>query len=458
LKAITVTQLNNQIKSILESHFEIVLVEGEVSKVVYHSSGHLYFTIKDDKSSINCAMWRSNLSRMKFKLKEGDKVLVYGAVNLYVPRGEYKLIAQEITPSGIGALQLAFERLKEELSALGYFDEDKKKPLPKFPKRIAIVTSSTAAALQDMLRIAKKRWLLSEFYLFNTLVQGEEAAEDIAKNIKKADEYRFEDGDGFDLIIVGRGGGSKEDLWAFNERVVADAIFEAKTPIISAVGHEIDYLISDFVADKRAATPSNAMEIALPDKNEILMMIDEMINTFEYKAFHIVQKKEKALHHLKELFEANSIEKRLQNIEHEIEFVKEKFFNSINVVISKKETEIKNLNESFKIFSPVNRIKKYEEEISFLSKNLRALTNEIIYTKQNALNSLKSVYETMNPQKREKEGFGEIIKNGKRTSLNKIEIDDIFFIENTTTSVKVKALDKRENPCSVKNISSKLKS
>ena len=305
MKPISVTQLNNQIKSILESHFEIVLVEGEVSKVTYHSSGHLYFTIKDENSSINCAMWRSNLSKMKFELKVGDKVLIYGAINLYVPRGEYKLIAQSIEPSGIGALQLAYERLKEELSKLGYFDEDRKKPLPKFPKKIAIVTSSTAAALQDMLRIANKRWRLTKFYLFNTLVQGEGAAEDIARKIKMADEFVFEDGSKFDLIIVGRGGGSKEDLWPFNERVVADAIFEAKIPIISAVGHEIDYLISDFVADKRAATPSNAIEIALPDSNEILMMIDDMINAFNFKFENILFKKEKQLKHLFEMFEAN---------------------------------------------------------------------------------------------------------------------------------------------------------
>jgi len=457
MKPISVSQLNNQIKSILDSHFEIVYVEGEVSKVVYHSSGHLYFTLKDENSAINCAMWRGNLSKLKFRLKEGDKVLVYGAINLYIPRGEYKLIAQSITPSGIGALQLAFERLKEELSALGYFDEKYKKTLPKFPKRIAIVTSSTAAALQDMLRVAKKRWLLSEFYLFNTLVQGEGAAEDIARNIRRANEYIFEDGSRFDLIIVGRGGGSKEDLWAFNERVVADAIFEAEIPIISAVGHEIDYLISDFVADRRAATPSNAIEIALPDKNEILLMIDEMINSFEYKMNSIILKKEKIVSHLKELFQANSIDKKIENIEREISFIKDKFKNSLEVFIQDKVFAINHLRSSFETFSPMSRIKKQEEDIKLLKKSLKSLTNEVLYAKLNALKSLKSVYESLNPQKREKEGFGEIVKNGKRISLNKIEIDDIFFIQNTTTSVKVKALEKRKSPCSAKSTLSKLK-
>ncbi len=445
MKAITVTQLNNQIKSILESHFEIVLVEGEVSKVIYHSSGHLYFTLKDEKSAINCAMWRSNLARMRFKLKEGDKVYVYGAVNLYVPRGEYKVIATSIEPSGIGALQLAFERLKKELKALGYFDENKKKPLPKFPKRIALITSATGAALQDMLRIAKKRWLLSEFYLFNTLVQGEGAAEDIAKNIKKADNFRFEDGKGFDLIIIGRGGGSKEDLWAFNEKVVADAIYEATTPLISAVGHEVDYLISDFVADKRAATPSNAMEIALPDKNELLMGIDEMLRNFEYKFLHILQKKEKQLMHLKELFEVNSIENRFNELKKEINFLKEQFDVGIKNVLDKKENETKNLLALFKINSPLKKIKQYEEEIGFLNKNFVYLTNEVLNKKEKEVDLLKNAFESLNPKKREKEGFGEIIKNGRRISLSKIEIDDIFFIENTSVSIKVKALDKKES-------------
>ena len=295
MRAISVTELNNQIKSILDSHFEVVLVKGEVSKVTYHTSGHLYFTLKDESSSINCAMWRSNLKKLKFELKSGDEVFVYGAVNLYVPRGEYKLIATDIEPVGVGALQIAFERLKEELLKLGYFDESKKKSIPKFPKRIAIITSETSAALQDMLRIAKKRWLLSKFYLFNVLVQGEGAAEDIARKIEIADNFKFDDNRGFDLIIVGRGGGSKEDLWAFNERVVADAIYKASTPIISAVGHEIDYLISDFVADKRAATPSNAMEIALPDKNEILMFLDEKFKELFNLMNNIFDRKEKEL-------------------------------------------------------------------------------------------------------------------------------------------------------------------
>ena len=438
MKSISVTQLNNQIKSILESHFQIVLVEGEVSKAVYHSSGHLYFVIKDENSSISCAMWRSNLSKMKFKVKEGDKILVYGAVSLYMPRGEYKLIAQNIEPSGIGALQKAYEQLKEELKNLGYFEENKKKSLPRFPKRIAIVTSATAAALADMLRIANKRWKLTKFYLFNTLVQGEEAASDIALKIKMADDFRFEDGIGFDLIIIGRGGGSKEDLWPFNERVVADAIFEAKTPVISAVGHEIDYLISDFVADKRAATPSNAMEIALPDSNEILMMIDEMINAFSYKFKNILYKKEKNLNHLKEIFEANSIDKKLDMKLETIEVIKNRFANQIRGILNIKVNKIEMLKNEFNALSPKNRLENDKKVVEILKNEFKRNLENKITLKENEINSLKNAFEVLNPKKREEI---DIAKNGKKIELSDLKTEDIFEVMNTKRKITSKVLE-----------------
>ena len=445
MKPISVTQLNNQIKSILESHFQIVLVEGEVSKAVYHSSGHLYFTIKDENSSISCAMWKSNLAKLRFKVKPGEKVLVYGAVNLYVPRGEYKLIAQSIEPSGIGALQKAYEQLKEELNRLGYFDEERKKPLPRFPKKIAIVTSATAAALQDMLRIANKRWRLTKFYLFNALVQGDMAAEDIARKIKMADEFVFEDGSGFDLIIVGRGGGSKEDLWPFNERVVADAIFAAKTPVISAVGHEIDYLISDFVADKRAATPSNAMEIALPDGNEVLMMIDEMINSFNFKFENILYKKEKQLKHITEIFESNSINKKLEIYLQNIEILKNKFNNEMKAILNIKQNRLEILKNEFNALSPQNTLEKFSKEIEIMIIQLRRNFENVLYRKKREIEALKNGFEILNPENRQKEGFVEIAKNGKKIKLEDLKINDIFDVVNTYVKVSSKALKITKN-------------
>jgi len=442
LTPVSVTQLNNQIKSIVESHFEIVLVEGEVSKVVYHSSGHLYFTLKDESSSISCAMWRSNLSRMKFRLKEGEKVYVYGALSVYVPRGEYKIIAQSIEPSGIGALQRAYEELKEELEKLGYFDKERKKPLPKFPKRIAIVTSATGAALQDMLRVASKRWLLSEFYLFNALVQGEGAAEDIAVKIKKADEFVFEDGRGFDVIIIGRGGGSKEDLWPFNERAVADAVFEAETPVVSAVGHEIDYLISDFVADVRAATPSNAMEIVLPDKNEILLNLDEMKNMFIYKTTHIIQKKEKELSYLKEILSANSPQRQLDMKLKECELMFKRFNHAYLSKLQHYEKELNELKNTLAALSPITKINSFDKEVNLLKDLFKNRVIQIISSKENELINLQNAYNTLNPKKREKKGFAEVSINGKKIDLQKINPGDVFEVSNADVLVRAKALEK----------------
>ncbi len=427
MKPVTITELNNQLKSLVDTHFEIVYVKGEVSKVTYHTSGHLYFTLKDENSSINCAMWRSNVKGMKSPLRVGDEVEVFGGVSVYVPRGEYKLIAQKITFGGIGELQIAFERLKEELKNLGYFDN--KKPLPQFPKRVALITSKTGAALQDMLRVAKKRWLLSKFYLFDTLVQGDGAKESIAKNIKKADEFRFEDGRGFDLIIVARGGGSKEDLWAFNERVVADAIFEAKTPIISAVGHEIDYLISDFVADKRAATPSNAIEIALPDKNELLLRIDEMISSFNLAFLNILHRKEFMLNGVKDGF--RRVFERFSFYQKEIENLKGLFDKEFEEILTGKGREIESLVREFE--------KIMQNKISFINSEFDNAIAQILNFKYNNVNLLLNSFEMLNPKKR---GCIEIIKNNKKVKLKELEIGDEIVLRDLEFRVRVKVLNK----------------
>ena len=440
MKAITVTELNNKIKSVLDAHFEVVLVEGEVSKVTYHSSGHLYFTVKDDNSSIDCAMWRSNLRKINFKLKPGDNVFLYGAVNVYVPRGEYKLIVSNIEPIGVGALQLEYERLLKELRDKGYFEN--KKPLPKFPKKIALITSKTGAALQDMLRVAQKRWGLSKFYLFNTLVQGREAGVDIARNIEKANNFIFEDGSRFDLIIVSRGGGSKEDLWCFNERVVAEAIHKSDIPLISAVGHEIDVLISDYVADKRAATPSNAMEIALPDRNEILQAIDEMIDRFEMLFQNILRSKESSLYHLKEVFEANSPLKKIENKKREVEYLEKDLQNVIKNILQEKELRLDEVKREFNYSSFNLKLNKYQNEISNLKTGFENSMKSVLNKKENNLKSLEEQFKLSNPKNREKEGFAEIVKDNKRIKLEDINEGDEFIIENTNSKILSKALKK----------------
>ncbi|RXJ86789.1 exodeoxyribonuclease VII large subunit [Arcobacter sp. CECT 8985] len=355
---ITVTALSTQIKSLLETTFMNIYVEGEISNLTYHSSGHIYFSIKDKNSTISCVMFRGNTKYLKFQLEVGLKINIRGSLTVYTPRGSYQLICNRIEPSGQGALALAYEQLKEKLKAKGYFEQSIKKTLPKYPKKIALVTSPTGAAIQDMLKVAHHRWNLVEFILVPTLVQGETAKEDIVSSINYADNLNC------DIMIVGRGGGSLEDLWAFNEEIVADAIYNAKTPIISSVGHEVDFLISDFVADVRAATPSNAIEIALPDMNEHRIYLDTLQQDFENRLKNILYTKEQNIIHLKRMYEQNSIETKFNLIASEIKMLKLSFENRFSNILNNCQNSVNLLKNSFEISNPKNRDKKGFVQIS----------------------------------------------------------------------------------------------
>lgn len=370
---ISVSTLNLQIKSLLETTFIQVYVEGEISNLTYHNSGHIYFSIKDENSTLSCVMFKGNTKYLKFQLENGLKIVITGSLTVYAPRGNYQLLCNKIEPSGIGSLSLAFEQLKTKLEAKGYFEKSRKKTLPRYPKKIAIVTSPTGAAIEDMKKVATHRWSLVEFILIPTLVQGEGASLDIANSIKYADKLNC------DIMIVGRGGGSIEDLWAFNEEIVANAIYEAKTPIISAVGHEVDYLISDFVADIRAATPSNAIEIALPDINEHRIYLDSLENEITNRFKNILFNKEQELKNMKKLFEQNSIETKFNFIQTQINFIK----SSLKI----------NLNQKF---------------LSY----------------QNQIDLLKSNYLLNHPDKKEKNGFVQISKSNKVINLADLKIGD----------------------------------
>ena len=263
----TVTELNNRIKGLLDLDplLADVCVRGELSNYKIYPSGHHYFTLKDSESSLRCVMFKSSASRLRFRPESGMGVTAFGRVSVYPRDGAYQLYCNALMPEGTGDLQVAFEQLKAKLSAEGLFDPAHKKPLPQFPERIAIITSSAGAAVHDMIRILSHRWPMTKVLLLPVRVQGTEAPAEIAGAIRYANEFKVAD-----LIITGRGGGSIEDLWAFNDERVARAIYASKIPVISAVGHEPDVTISDYVADRRASTPSNAAEIAVPDKNEML--------------------------------------------------------------------------------------------------------------------------------------------------------------------------------------------
>lgn len=267
----SVSQVNRYIKSLISEDYFLnrIYVRGEVSNCKYHTSGHIYFTLKDREGAIPCVMFAGSRGGLKFRLSEGQQVIVLGNISVYERDGRYQLYAREIVMEGRGLLYQQFEALKKELEQKGYFAQSHKKAIPAYPKQIGIVTARTGAAIQDMIHISARRNPYVQLILYPALVQGEQAAPSIVRGIKYLDRY------GVDVMIVGRGGGSIEDLWAFNERIVADAIYQCKTPVISAVGHETDVTISDFVADLRAPTPSAAAELAVPEWSGILRRLEE---------------------------------------------------------------------------------------------------------------------------------------------------------------------------------------
>ncbi|MCZ6133589.1 exodeoxyribonuclease VII large subunit [Campylobacter ureolyticus] len=382
---ISVSELNEQAKTLLELNLSNLNVKGEISRLTKHSSGHWYFTLKDKDASVSCAMFRFNNQLVKFDPKDGDEVILEASASIYKESGRYQLIVKSMKEAGTGDLEKAFLELKEKLLKEGLFSQDHKKPLPKFPSKIAVITSIGSAAYEDIIKTAKARFDLCKLYFYNSLVQGNLAANDLIKALKKADLV------GYDAIVLARGGGSKEDLWCFNDESLARAIFEAKTPIISAVGHEIDFSISDFVADHRSITPTASMIDLLPDKNELIQKIDN--------------------------FETN-LKKA----------IKERFLNAKNKVL--------NLELSFKKIALNSKI-----EMSFT--NLKDIEHKLNFAIQGKISKFESDLAIKKALLEEKNHFFSITKNliqvqkdGKNISLNDLENGDIITLYSQTTSKK----------------------
>lgn len=277
--AISVRQLNLYVRSLLEgdSHLADITVFGEISNFKNHySSGHLYFTIKDSDAAIRCVMFRSNAQRIRFVPKDGMQVVLRGRVSLFEKDGQYQLYAEDMNPLGVGDISAQFEKIKEKLASEGLFDKESKRPIPKYPEKIAVITSETGAAVQDIINIISRRWPIAELILCPVAVQGESAVPEMLNALERV--YRLGTAD---VIIIGRGGGSIEDLWSFNSEELARKIYESPVPVISAVGHETDYTICDFVADLRAPTPSAAAELAVPDINELRKRINNLISSLK---------------------------------------------------------------------------------------------------------------------------------------------------------------------------------
>ncbi|MCR5608288.1 MAG: exodeoxyribonuclease VII large subunit [Lachnospiraceae bacterium] len=394
----TVTQVNNYIKGMFEQDCMLnnIYVRGEVSNCKYHSSGHIYFTLKDEYGQIACVMFAGMRRGLSFHMTEGQSVIVYGKVAIYERDGKYQLYASSIEPDGMGLLYMRFEELKKILSLKGYFDEDKKKAIPMYATKIGVITASTGAALQDIINITKRRNPYVNLYLFPTQVQGEGAAEKIASAIRKMDTYNL------DVCIVGRGGGSIEDLWAFNEKVVATAVYECNTPIISAVGHETDTTIIDYVADLRAPTPSAAAELAV----------------FDYKAF------ETKLNNYK-----NQLNSRMDNI-----------INNKRLMLDNMSVRLDHLGPSYKIM----QLRQY---LTDLYDKLDDSMKRVLVGKRHELDLYIEKLNALSPLNRLKSGYGLVydLDNKPVCSINNIKCDDEINIALIDGNIKAKVTDVKKN-------------
>lgn len=389
-RVLTVSQLNFYIKSLIEndSKLNIVFLSGEISNLTDHyRSGHIYLSLKDEKSVIRAVMFSGNARNLRFKPTDGMKVICRGRVAVYEPTGQYQLYIEDMQPDGIGALTLAYEQLKKKLAEKGFFDASHKKPLPKFPKTVGVITSPTGAAVQDIRNILYRRFPCINIVMCPVLVQGDSAPEQLVRAVKTLDMYNA-----CDVIIIGRGGGSIEDLWAFNDETLANAIYDCKIPVISAVGHETDFTICDFVSDMRAPTPSAAAELAVPDKAELMSYYSS----------------------------------QLQYIS---SFMDSRFRQRSSLLID--------FQRRISLVSPQSRIDKYEKNIELLLNKSQNLVNEKYIKKSNEITKISAKLESLNPLSVLSRGYSIAEKDGVViTSSSQLNKGDNFTLEFSDGKIK----------------------
>lgn len=351
MKILSVSQVNMYIKALLDEIPQVknVYICGEISNFKhYYNSGHMYFTLKDDKSQLKAVMFKNDNYRLKFTPENGMKVICFGQVGVYERDGIYQLYCRDMQPDGVGALTIAFEQLKVQLAEEGLFDEEHKKAIPKYPQKIGVATSKMGAAVEDIKNVISRRYPLCEIIIVPTMVQGESAAQDIADSIRFIDENL-----GVDTIIVGRGGGSLEDLWAFNTEIVARAVYACKTPIISAVGHETDFTISDFVSDMRAPTPSVAAELAVPDIKSLIFQLNNFSVSIEKSLDFKISQCENSIKRYKDFFSKSNVDLFYANIRDKMAQYNEKLKDSITRIIENQTNTLSKNAEMLDNLSPL---------------------------------------------------------------------------------------------------------
>ena len=413
-KYISVSQLTRYIKYKIDNDVNLneVFLKGEISNFKAHSRGHFYFTLKDEGSRINAIMFASQTKKIKFVPQDGMKVLVTGKISVFEANGGYQIYVNEMLEDGVGNLYIAYEQLKKKLENEGLFNKDHKKEIPHIPKRVGVVTAPTGAAIKDIISTIKRRWPLTEIYLFPSLVQGEDAKEDIVKQIKKAENFYLP----LDTLIVGRGGGSIEDLWPFNEEIVARAIYECKVPTISAVGHEIDFTIADFVADLRAPTPTGAAEMAVPQLSDM----KNYLNQVNIRLNNTINNK------------INNNKRKLNDI------MARNIFKNPMIIYEKKELYFDSILERLK-FSLKSLTSAKEKELikvknSYILKN----PHQLLEKKGNKYLQLVSKLETLSPLLTLQRGYTMTKKEGKvitkSTDVQKKDIIEIVFSDGSVNA------------------------
>lgn len=352
MDVLTVTQVNTYIKALLDESAPLrnIYISGEISNFThYYRTGHLYFTLKDESSQLKAVMFSSNASRLRFQAENGMKVICRGRISVYSKSGEYQLYVDDMQPDGVGALSLAFEQLKKKLSQEGLFDEVHKKPIPPFPSKIGVATSNIGAAVEDIKNITARRYPLAEIIICPTVVQGENAPADIVRSIKMLDGF-----DGIDVIILGRGGGSAEDLWAFNSEEVARAVFACETPIVSAVGHETDFTICDFVSDLRAPTPSAAAELVCPDINKLYSDLSVKKNALDFYITNRIETLEQDLCDITQNGAFADAESFFAAYQDNLEVLSERLNDAFSFTIDDKENKFLNASARLEALSPLS--------------------------------------------------------------------------------------------------------
>jgi exodeoxyribonuclease VII large subunit len=391
---LTVSEITRRVKQLLEGGFAGIVVQGELSNFKIHTSGHMYFTLKDESAQIAGVMWRSRVGSLSFVPEDGMKVVVSGRITVYEPRGAYQIDATSMRPLGVGELQAAFEKLKQKLSAEGLFDASRKKPLPEFPQRIGIVTSETGAAFRDMIAVFRRRFPAVTLVLRPTRVQGVGAAQDIADAIAEFNRFG-----GTDLLIVGRGGGSLEDLWAFNEEVVARAIAASGIPIVSAVGHEIDFTIADFVADLRAPTPTAAAELAVRDRAALLEILNESVYTMRDNVASIVRERRRRILHLLESYAFNR---------------------------------------------PIDLFRQQSQRFDEITRVLQSSTEHLFALTRSRTTALQQRIASLNPRQVLKRGYAMVLREGNIiSSSNALHPDDLVDVEFHDGSVRSRVVERK---------------